>query len=1327
MQKQKQSGTGSRKYNAISYSSLPVQWREIHDGLKTVRRCDYFRLKRDLDRLIRSSGKDFPEDSELLSRIKNRIRSSAEEKQRRKLRKYRYNWNDSLPITARKDEIIQTIRDNQVVVLAGETGSGKTTQIPKFCLAAGRGVEGKIGCTQPRRIAALSVAERIAGEMGEKPGKTVGYKIRFQDKDDPLGAVKIMTDGILLAETQGDAWLNEYDTLIIDEAHERSLNIDFILGILRRLIQKRKDLKLIITSATIDTRKFSEAFDNAPVIEVSGRTFPVEVRYQDEESDDDASPAERAAEAADTLIRKDPRGDILIFMPTEQDIRETCDLIAGRHGGALILPLYARLSSSDQQRVFASSSSRKIIVSTNVAETSLTIPGIKYVIDTGLARLAQYYPSTGTFALPVVPVSRSSADQRKGRCGRVENGICIRLYTEEDYNSRQEFTPAEILRTNLAEVILRMLSLRLDDPAKFPFIDAPSSAGIADGYKTLLELGAVLNTGSGKKRRYSLTNIGRTMASLPLDPRLARMLLQADREDCLEEILIIASSLNVHDPRERPSDKPGNAEQAQAKFRHEESDFLTRLNIWRSFEQDYDVKKAGHLRKYCKANYLSYRRMREWQDIYRQLKIILEEKGYKVKPYQGNQENFYPAIHRAILSGFLSHIALKKEKVFYKATRNREMMLFPGSGLFQGQKGGEWIVAGEIVKTSRLFARIVANIDSSWLIDLGAHLMTETYHSPVWSQDKGAVMAVQQKRLFGFIITEGSVPYGPVNPAEATDIFIRSALLEGMVKNPSEYPFLEKNRALIDSIVNMENKIRRRNLMVSDEELFLIYKSRLDGVYDLGLLEQYIRDKGEDALLITEKDLLSGSTENLNLEQFPDQLSFGNVDVSVEYSFEPGDETDGVTLQVAARDAVNVDAAKLDWAIPGLHRDRVTALIKGLPKNLRKKLTPVNATVEEILKNMPHQDDTRLTRALSEFIYTEWGLSIPLDEWNEDALPEHLRIRIAVTDEKGKVIEAARDSEVLYKKYKANVDRNALNRCRREWERSGIQKWDFDDIPEEITLKGKGGLIFKVYPVLKDCGEDGAALVLLENRDEALDTHQKGLARLLRGEFAKEVRAFRKELSSSYPLGDGAAYFGGSDKIERMIWNRIFLESSEKPVWKESEFRSLASDLAPRLFSIASDYYEQASGIIEDFRETRLFLGQAEKKRGAGGLIYIEQRREDLKELVPDNFLEKYPSHRIRQLPRYMKLIRLRAEKGNLDPVKDRERENTYLRYWNRYQKIVKELPEWISPSRKEGVEDLWWYLQEYKIYLFAQEMKTREKVSTERVEKRLDKLQAML
>jgi ATP-dependent helicase HrpA len=1127
-----------RKSSGINPLLIPLQ-----KDLKKVRGCDFHALRRDLNRL--ENNKKLTEESQDLISLKRKILSSEEEKQRRLLRKPRYNWNPDLPISSRKDEIIQSIRDNQVIVLAGETGSGKTTQIPKFCMAAGRGIEGKIGCTQPRRIAALTVAERIAQELGEQPGQSVGYKIRFQDKDKATSTIKIMTDGILLAETQRDAFLNEYDTLIIDEAHERSLNIDFILGYLRQLLKKRKNLKLIITSATIDTKKFSQAFDNAPVIEVSGRTFPVELRYDDEDLSEEGSLAERAASAVQSLVSRDSRGDLLIFMPTEQDIRECCDILTGQQKSALILPLYARLSSSDQKKVFASSSSRKIIVSTNVAETSLTIPGIKYVIDTGMARLAQYYPSTGTFALPVIPVSRSSADQRKGRCGRVENGICIRLYTEEDFESRQEFTPAEILRTNLAEVILRMLSLRLGEPGDFPFIDPPTSTGISDGYKTLLELAAVENKGSGKNRAYALTPLGKTMASMPIDPRLARVILEASKERCLEEVLIIASSLNVHDPRERPQDKAGSADQAHAKFRHDESDFMTRLNIWRYFEKNYDTSKTGNLRKFCKENYMSFRRMREWQDIFRQLKLQLEGMGYKVKAYEGNEDNYFPSIHRSILSGFLSHIALKKEKVYYKATRNRELMIFPGSGLFGGQRAGVWIVCGEIVKTSKLFGRIIANIDSAWLEDLGAHLMTESYHSPVWSQDKGAVLAVRQKRLFGFIIAEGTVPYGPVNPGESTDLMIRGAFLEGAIRDRSNYPFLEKNINLIDSIVNMENKIRRRNLLVTDEELFLIYKERLgDQVYDLGLLEKLQREKGPDYLVISEEDLLKGQTDMNILAQFPDTLSIGNVDVSVEYNFEPGKDEDGVTLQIPVQDATRVQASQLDWAIPGLHRERVSALLKGLPKKTRKQLTPINSTVDEIEKKMKIQDDQRLTRALSEFLYKEWGINVPLSDWDENALPEHLKIRIAVTDEQGKVIETARDTEVLYKKHDASIDLKVLKNSRREWEQTNLRSWDFGTLPAEITKTGKKGVIYRLFPALKDCGDDSAAIVLLENKDEAADIHHKGVALMLRLSYTKEVRSFKQELSGIFPFTDGAAYFGGRKDLEKRICNRIFWEIS---------------------------------------------------------------------------------------------------------------------------------------------------------------------------------------
>ncbi|MBW1864448.1 MAG: ATP-dependent RNA helicase HrpA, partial [Deltaproteobacteria bacterium] len=801
--------------------------------------------------------------------IEKYINKSIHTKNRRRERLPSTGKIPSLPIWSKNNEIIQAIKNNPVVIVSGETGSGKTTQIPKFCIEAGRGIDGLIGCTQPRRIAAITVSNRIAEEIGESIGQSVGYKIRFKDKTSAGTYIKIMTDGILLAEAQGDPYLNMYDTIIVDEAHERSLNIDFVLGILKTLLNKRKDLKLIITSATIDTLKFSKAFDDAPVIEVSGRTYPVETRYLPpnavKKGNGDPTHIDLAVDAVESLIREGSRGDILTFLPTEQDIRETCDMLIGRKLKRVqIMPLFARLSASEQQSVFKRSKNRKIIVATNIAETSITIPGIRYVVDTGLARISQYTPKSRITALPVVPISQSSADQRKGRCGRIENGVCIRLFSEEDYSLRPLYTKPEILRSNLADVILRMLFLKLGNIDQFPFIDPPHEKSIQDGFKLLLELGAIKR----RKRQaqissqqhvsaavskgtpdtflpeYELTPIGRIMAKMPIDPRLSRIIIEADTRNCLREISIIASALSIQDPRERPLDKEAEADEAHGKFKDPQSDFLTLLNIWHAcwklIQKDRPLQS---LKKFCKAGFISFRRMREWQDIYNQLSSILKENMrewqdiynqlssiLKENRFQLNKdrgpvsstpgEPFKPRyidIHKSILSGFLSNIARKKEKHYFKAARDREIMIFPGSGLFD--KPGPWIVAAEMVETSRLFARSCANIDSDWLEELGAGQCRHTYLNARWSRKQGAVIADEQVSLYGLIIIpKRIVPYGRVNPAEASDLFIRQALIPGEID--PHFPFLTHNLKIEQVVQDMENRIRRRDIRVGDEDLF---------------------------------------------------------------------------------------------------------------------------------------------------------------------------------------------------------------------------------------------------------------------------------------------------------------------------------------------------------------------------------------------------------------------------------------------------------------------------------------------------------------------------
>ncbi|MEA3230905.1 MAG: ATP-dependent RNA helicase HrpA, partial [Thermodesulfobacteriota bacterium] len=852
-----------------------------------------------------------------------------------------------LPILAKKDEIIDAIEKHRVMIISGETGSGKTTQIPKFCMDAGRGLDGIIGCTQPRRIAATTVARRIAEELGQPLGKAVGYKIRFRDKTSPDGFIKIMTDGILLAEIQADPFLNGYDTVIVDEAHERSLNIDLTLGIIKRLLSRRRNLKLIVTSATIDTQKFSRAFNDAPIIEVSGQMYPVQIRYQAPASTADSmdsSPVDLAVEAVERLGRVSPRGDILVFMPTEEDIRDTCRLLEGRcDQHTTVFPLFARLAGPEQSRVFARVSGRKIIVATNVAETSITIPGIKYVVDTGLARIPRYTPRSRCTLLPIDPISRSSADQRKGRCGRVADGVCVRLYSEEDYLSRPLFTPPEILRANLADVILRMIALKLGDVADFPFIDPPPAKSIQDGFNLLLELGAITPIHKNEKGRlrYRLTADGKMMARLPIDPRLSRMLIEARRCGCLAEIAIIAAVLSVQDPRERPLEMQKEADRVHAAWVDPESDFVTLLNIWRWYDKELSAGKGVRkIKRFCRDHFLSYRRMREWKDIHHQLRIVLKESGIHVGTLPetgvlsaGEKMEFsprYTAVHQSILSGFLSNIACKKEKNIYTAAKGREVMIFPGSGLFN--QAGKWIVAAEMVLTSRLFARTVAHIDPGWLESLAGDRCRYTYTDPHWDRKKGTVVAAEQVSLFGLVIVpRRNVVYGRIDADQAGDIFIESALVEGDFQQP--FSFVLHNQGLIDQVLDMENRLRRRDLFIGNDVLGAFYHQRLEGVWNVPLLKQKVKKAGGDGFLRMQKgDLFRFRPDKTALAGFPNTIQLGEGTYPCTYVYEPGGPADGVTVSIPAGTAAAVPLSALDWLVPGLIGEKIKALVRGLPK-----------------------------------------------------------------------------------------------------------------------------------------------------------------------------------------------------------------------------------------------------------------------------------------------------------------------------------------------------------------------------------------------------------
>ncbi len=1323
---------------------------QFRNLIKTTMHSDAIALRRELDRLVRSRKK--MADAEVSRRLKGlapKIRDAAARGQQRRDGVPRFQDLPHLPITAAKAAIIDSIHNHPVTIISGETGSGKTTQIPKFCLAAGRGIKGKIACTQPRRIAATTVAARIAEELGEVLGQSVGYKIRFQDKSSPDAYIKVVTDGILLAETQGDPWLNEYDTIIVDEAHERSLNIDFVLGILKQLVHKRRNLKLIITSATIDTEKFSKAFDDAPVIEVSGRLYPVETRYYypdaDPEDKEDRTPVELAATAVDELTASCTRGDILIFMPTEQDIRETCETLEGRHfARTVILPLFARLSAGEQRRVFAGTAARKIIVATNVAETSITIPGIKYVVDTGLARISQYVPRSRTTSLPVVPISRSSADQRKGRCGRVENGVCIRLYTEEDYAHRPLFTQPEILRANLAEVILRMIALKLGNIADFPFIDRPAAKSIQDGFDLLLELGAIVHPNGNRSGAggYRLTENGRTMARLPIDPRLSRMLIEARTEGCLDPVLVIAAALSIQDVRERPLDKEALADQAHRQFMDPLSDFVTLLNIWHAIHQGSSRPGSmNELKTFCRQHFLSFRRIREWRDIHNQIKAALKEQRFgPIKRHgtalealpaggQADDGSFHPlyaAIHRAILSGFLSNIAMKKEKVFFRASKDREVMLFPGSGLFKNP--GNWIVAAEMVETSRLFARKAATIDVAWLEPLGGDLCRRSWSDPHWERGREAVVAREQVTLFGLpIVQDRCVAFGHIDPLQASDIFVRSALVEGDVKQPLD--FMRHNAELVEAVRSMEDRIRRRDILVDDEVLVAFYQARLPGVFDMRTLKHRIRKKGGDRFLRLDREMLIRYAPDPDvLDQFPRQLDLGHRVLACDYAFEPGMEVDGVTVTIPAESTGDVPRQQLDWLVPGLLNEKITALIKGLPKAYRVKLVPVADTVQTILREMPRGRES-LPAALSRFLYQRLKVDIPAAAWPVDGLPDHLKMRLAITDAKGRVVASGRDDALLDQQGSEPVLPAGASALARQWERRGITTWDFGDLPDHLAGVDDRGTPWRRYPRLEADGKE-ICIRLFSDVNAAETAQASGVSALLARHFADDLKFLKKNLKLPVLLKRQTVDFGGNSAIEAQLFQCVTRELFAHPVLAAADYHARVSQLtALRVHQCGQDLREAVIAVIEARHEVRCRIMDVEKKRIAAAVVgqFLQTLTNELARLVPDNFVLLYDRQRLSHLVRYLRALSIRAQRGYTDLEKDRSREALVVPFVEQLKRMLQSLDSSTSAEKRAAVEAFFWTIEEYKVSVFAQEVGTDGPVSVKRLNKLIGEIERMV
>jgi len=1318
--------------------------RQIRQNLDSVMIADYYNIVRQLKSIEDHGAADEKSVFKKLNRLKRIADISSMRYRGRKRNAPAVRFAQNLPIIAKKREIIECIQKHQVTIITGETGSGKTTQIPKMCLAAGLGLRGVIGLTQPRRIAAISIAQRITSELGEECGQSVAYKIRFEEKSSAEPFIKVMTDGILLAETVKDRDLLAYDTIIVDEAHERSLNIDFILGYLRTLLTRRKDLKVIITSATIDTEKFSEAFNNAPVIKVSGRMYPVEVRYRpvdpEKEEKGETTYIDEAVACVEQLQREHRYEDILIFMPTEQDIRETCNLLSKRCSG-LILPLYARLSGSQQRLIFAEASRQKIIVATNIAETSLTIPGIKYVIDSGLARILEYNPRSQTTGLPIKPISASSAEQRKGRCGRVQNGICIRLYSQEEFSQKPPYTPPEIMRSNLAGVILRMLELNLGAVTSFPFIDRPQPKSIRDGIDILRDLGALVKDDRAEETTlYKLTETGWKMAAFPLDPRASRMLIEAQKENCVNEIAIIAAALSIQDPRERPYEKADEASRAHAQFAHPESDFLTYLNIWNRYHGSLEsLPTQSKQRKFCRDHFLSYKRMIEWRDIYHQIIDIIGGSNKTAKPKRQHKieinQDISDRIHRCVLSGYLSNIARKKEKNFYNAAKSREVMIYPGSGLFN--QAGQWIVAAEISLTSRVFARNVANINSDWLEKLGGDNCRYTYAAAHWEKNRGQVVALEKVTLFGLTIVEGRpVAYDKINPEEAKSIFIREALVTGEVAR--RIPFLQHNLSLYERVRTMEEKLRRRGIVANEDTIAELYEQRLPVLSDIRSLLNLIKEKGGDEFLrFREEELIAHEPDEEEISQFPDQIKLKDASLRCTYRFEPGKRNDGVTVKVPVGLVSSTAGENVERYLPSLLKEKAVHLLKALPKSIRQRIPSPAQTAQLLLEDESYLNKP-LPQALSEMLRDQYKITVPRDAWAVEKLPDYLNIRYSVVDEKGKEIGDSRDIHLLQKELAETVNASALDKIRGDWEKEGIIAWDFGELPTQIPLRGTHGLIGYAYPALI-VEDDSVNLRLCFDEKQSAFHHQRGIAALYEIHFADPMKQLMKNAVLKPALKNIAENIGKSKQLEQSIVNRVKKDLFFRPWRTRDEFVAHAHSLNTQILPYGQQVLTAIEPVLKAFDDTCTLLNKLiAKNRGNHPVLnFLKEVRTELHSLVPIEFPEIYTFERMKELPRYCKALALRAERGSLNLASAQKKLQEVLIYAQQLQTMIapeindSTLPQMdiheitrfkeniavdCPEEKKTMIEEFFWMIEEYKVSLFAQELKTPYPVSPKKL-----------
>jgi ATP-dependent helicase HrpA len=1269
-------------------------------------RRDQHRLRREHDRLqgARLRGNDVAAAESLLG---EKIAASVAARAARAVSVPALTYPEELPVSAHREEIRRAIEAHQVVVVAGETGSGKTTQLPKICLEAGRGVAGVIGHTQPRRIAARAVAARIAEELKVSMGQLVGYKLRFQDRSRPEGLIKLMTDGILLAETQGDRFLDAYDTIIVDEAHERSLNIDFLLGYLKWLLPRRPDLKIVITSATIDTERFSKHFGDAPVINVSGRNYPVEVRYRpvelDEEDDETATVEQDAILGAVDELWRDQTGDILVFLSGEREIRETTESLRKHHPhGCEVLPLYSRLAQEEQQRVFKPSGKRRIVLATNVAETSLTVPGIRAVIDTGVARISRYSHRSRLQRLPIEKISQASANQRSGRCGRLGPGIAIRLYAEDDFAARPAFTEPEIQRTNLAAVILQMHALKLGDIEAFPFVEPPDGRYVRDGQRTLRELNALSDEGS-------LTETGRRLARLPLDPRLGRILLAGAEEQCLEEVAVIAAALSVPDPRDRPADKQTQADQKHAPLRDEQSDFLSLLKLWRAYMEQRAALSRAKLRGWCKENFLSYLRLSEWHDVHGQvMEVVKGELALRMN----TQPATYDAIHRALLAGLLSQVAQRKEQGEYLGANGTKLFIHPGSGQFKARPA--WIVSAEQVQTTKVYARNVARIDPAWIESVGEHLVRRQHYEPHWERRAARAAVYERVTLFGLTLSAGrSVPFERVDPKAARELFIRHALVR--MEYDSRAPFLEHNLKLLEDTEYLQQKGRRVDLLADEGRLYEFFDARVpEGISTGAAFERWRREaesKDPKLLWLTERDIAAGDAE-LDSDRFPDHMSAGPVVVQLRYRFDPGHEDDGVSVLVPLHILNQLPEEPFGWLVPGLFEEKITALVRSLPKNLRVNFVPVPDAVGRAL---PLLDRGRgsLHAQLAAALTRTGGIVVPRDAFRDDLLPPHLRMNFLLLDDTDQVIARSRSLTDLRQRHAGASQQEFAKQSQLT---TGARSWEFGDLPEQ-QVATQAGRQHVGYPALVDEG-DSVGVRVFATPPEAHTSHERGCARLIQLEMAREFKSMRRDLAvnvqgemiyrtlAPHPLLDRDLAAGRdlrNDLLTRIAMT-VFIDGRE-PLRTSAAFSARVAAHRAGIGAQAQEISRTVQLALERLARIQAALGKATASAAS-------DIRAQLAWLLPAGFLLSAPWERLKEIPRYLQAIEQRLEKLGRDPKRDAQLVAEIAPLESRYRERVKAERGRVRP----GEDEFRWMLEELRVSLFAQQLKTRVPVSARRL-----------